>query len=659
MSAIPSNLARVPNALATQIMLGSITSTNQRLLQTQIQISSGKRINHPSDDIISASAVNVLDQVLERREQRLRNLSHAESVLNTADAALAEATESLLESKEIGLGQVGVGSDADTRRAQANVIDQILAGMMGLANRTYQDMHIFGGTATADTPITELLGYYRYRGQGDGLVTDLGLANTVPITSSGEQVFGALSARVEGEFDYDPVMTTGTRLLDLNGARNRGVSLGAINVDVGGTDLTVDLSDAATIDDVITALNTAIQTVDAGATVAIDGATGNRFAISGNAVTITIADLAADSAAADLGLTGTYLAGGGTGSDVDPRLTERTALADISSLTLPLGTIRLENGGQTRDLDLSGAQTIQDIQNLVAGLDIGIRVEIADTGDRLNFINELSGGDMSIGEVAGGTTATDLGVRSFTGSTLLTDFNNGRGVEFRTGSVNPVTGLPDPALDVDFAITLKDGTTFDVDLEDITTVQDVLDQINAAAAGAGLAIPADFQAALAADGNGIELTDNTVGSAITVTPRNGSNAAADLGILGTSSSATLTGEDRATVAVESVFTHLVWLRDALRNNDERGIGFALQGIEADISRVAEARADVGVRTRRVADAKTREEDQKIQDTSLKSQFQDLDFTEAAIRFANLQQQLQAGLITATRASSLSLLDFLR
>jgi flagellin-like hook-associated protein FlgL len=45
--------------------------------------------------------------------------------------------------------------------------------------------------------------------------------------------------------------------------------------------------------------------------------------------------------------------------------------------------------------------------------------------------------------------------------------------------------------------------------------------------------------------------------------------------------------------------------------------------------------------------------------SLKSQLQDLDFTEAALRFAVLQQQLQAGLQTASRVTSLSLLDFLR
>ena len=139
---------------------------------------------------------------------------------------------------------------------------------------------------------------------------------------------------------------------------------------------------------------------------------------------------------------------------------------------------------------------------------------------------------------------------------------------------------------------------------------------------------------------------------------NGSFAAEDLGLIGSTGGASLTSEDRATVAVESVFTHLIRLRDALMTNDERGITLAADRFDADISRVTEARADVGIRSRRVAAAMDRQENLRIQDMSLRSQVQDLDYTEAALRFATLQQQLQAGLLVAQRVNSLSLLDFL-
>ena len=657
MSAIPSNLARVPNLLAAQIVLGSLNRTNLGLLQTQVQLATGKLVNRPSDDAVAASTISVLDDIIERRNQRVRNLTHGESVLGNIDAALDEATAIAQEARGIGLSQIGVGSDSDTRQNEAKVIDLMLNEMVIIANRQYQDIFLFGGDVTARTPIVEHLTGLLYQGGGDGMSTDLGLSRSIPITMSGADAFGSLSARVKGDRDLDPGMVTNTRLVDLNGARGLGVSLGSINVDVGGTDVTVDLSEAHTVADVISAIQTGIQTVDPAATVGIS-ASGDAFAITLSAgFPVTISDLSADATAADLGIAQLFADGVTTdGSDVDPKLTELTPVASLTGVTVPLGTLRLINGGQTRDLDLSGATNVQDIINAVEGLKIGIRVEIAATGDRLDFLNELSGGQMSIAEVAGGTMATELGVRSFTGSTLLADFNGGLGVQIRSGSVDPVSGLPDPVADLDFRVTIKDGRFFDVDLAGTKTVQDVLDAINAAAVPI---IPADFTARLAADGNGIEFVDNTGPGTTSVTALNTSFAAEDLGILGSTTSAIFSGEDRATVAVDSVFTHLMDLRDALMADDERGISLAVERLEPDITQLTKARAEAGVRSRRITDSISREEDLRIQDMSLRSQVQDLDFTEAAIRFATLQTQLEAGLRTAAQLQQLSLIDFLR
>ena len=179
MTRIPSNLARVPTLLASQLLKGSLGRTTRDLLNLQLQLSSGKAISRPSDNALATSAVTVLDEALERREQRLRNLGHAESVLNTADAALGEASALLLEVKGIALSQIGLGSDAATRAAEATVIDAMLIEMVNIANRQFQDVHLFGGNATAVAPIAERLGGLEYRGEGEGLVTDLGLARSI------------------------------------------------------------------------------------------------------------------------------------------------------------------------------------------------------------------------------------------------------------------------------------------------------------------------------------------------------------------------------------------------------------------------------------------------------------------------------------------------
>jgi len=661
MSAIPSNLARVPNGLATGLMHRALARTNGDLLSLQMQMSTMQRINRPSDDPIGSSVVSVMDDLIERREQRLRNLSHADAVLGNVDAALGDLSSMLIEARGIASSQIGVGSDQQTRANQAEVIDAMITAAVGIANRKYQNIHLFAGTATGVLPIQSLGDGLRYFGQGDGMVTDLGKARPLPITLSGERAFGSLSTRVEGERDLDPTMNAATRLSDLRGANGLGIRLASVNIDVDGTDLAVDLVGAHSIGDVAQRLQSAMVAVNGGITVDVDPVSENRLRITAAGSTITFSDPAVDATASDLGIAGVFTDLDALGRDLDPMLTELTPLSALDGLTIPPGQLRISNNGQTRDLDLSGAENVRDIMNLVEGLGIGVRVRINEDQDRLHFVNEVSGASMSIGEVPGGTTAGELGIRTLSGSTRLSDFNDGRGIQIRSGSIDPVTGAPDPALDIDFRIVTRDGTVVEVDLSGAETVQDVLDRVNAAGLAAGLTIGVDFEARLATAGNGIELFDDTNGGAGTlrVEAQNGSFAAEDLGILGSSQSATLVGEDRAKVAVESLFTQLIRLRDALMANDERGITLAGERLEMDISRVTEARALAGVRSQRVFEAQMREEDQMTQDRSIRSQMRDLDFTEAAMRFSLLQQQLQAGLTTAARTVQLSLLDFIR
>ncbi|MFO0829913.1 MAG: flagellin [Phycisphaerales bacterium] len=660
MNALPSSLSRVPTLLASRLSLSTISQTTREMLRTQEELVSGKRINRPSDDVVGTSAVSVLDDQLERRDQRLTNLTEADALIGSLDSSLGDLTDLLQEAKAVGLSQIGVGSDSATRQNQSQVISAILDAAVDIANRSQRGIHYFGGSAHASAPIVAMHGAYRYIGSGDGMSADLPTGSSLKLTMAGEQAYGALSGRVEGFVDLNPAMTATTRLADLNGARGQGVAPGSVTVTVNSIATTVDLTDAETVGDVVARVQAAMQAQDPGATMGIDPVNGDRFVITPSAgFTVTITDSVSAATAADLGLAGVCPGGVATSTqDVSPRLTALTALSSMSGLSLPLGTIRIRNANQVRDIDLSTATSVQDVMRLVEAENIGVRMEINEAGDRLNVRNELSGAAMSVEEVAGGTTATQLGIRSFHGSTLLADFNDGGGVGNVSGQIDPISGLPDPSLNTDFRVTLKDGRSFDVDIDGATTVQDVLDAINNAAAAAGVT-PAEFTAGLVSSGNGIGLTDHTAGTTTSVTDLNNSTAAADLGILGSTTSATLAGEDRATVAVNSLFSHLMALRDALATNDERGIEFATARLDTDLGRAVEARADVGVRSKRIADATTREQDLKVQDQSLRSQIQDVDVTEAAVRFQNLQTALQAGYQITARSQQLSLLDFLR
>lgn len=684
MTSIPSNLTRVPDLLRSSIAMRTLNSTNAGLLRVQQQIATGVDLLRPSDDIVRAAAVGVLDDRLERSSQLQRNLSHAGAALGVLDDILKEAHDATLNAKSIASEQMTAGSSPTERASQAVIIDQILAGLFSTANRQSVAGYALGGSTTTTPPLSLFLSGYRYTGDGPGIVTDLGLASSLPITLGEGNPLTNVSSRIRGSVDLNPTLTADTRLADLKGGRGLGVTLGSVEVLINGTaTVQVDLAGSDTVNDVTTRIAAAVRQYETDHGTAVLGAGGVSFA--GGSLTVDVAsgntvefrDITGGTTARDLGLTAdtpiVFSPTTATGTDLNPRLTWRTPIAALAGLGGPLGAVQLTNAGRTARVDLSGAATLGDIRNLLEGANLGVRVKINADGSGIDVQNQVaaaSSQSLSISEVAGGnSTATRLGIRSLAATTRLSDFNFGRGVQIVDGQNDPTTNSPTTALNTDLRITLGDaaGTVIDIDLrpQDVTTVQALLDRINSEAA-AQLAAAGLPTTALVADvnptTNGIRLSqDASYAGPIRVEPRNNSPAAEQLGLMnGTydAGSATFVGEDRAKVRTESVFTYLLDLRASLAGNDTRGMALAAADLDTAVGGLVEARGLIGGYAQRVDAATVRETDRNTLDQKARSELRDTDFTKAATRFSLLQTQLQAALQVTARTSGLSLLDFL-
>jgi flagellar hook-associated protein 3 FlgL len=681
MSSIPSGLGRVSNLMASRMALANLNRTNIAILRASEQISTGRAVLRPSDDIIRAATISVLDDRLDRSAQVRRNLSHAAASLDVLDNTLSEADDIAQQAKTLASQQLNVGSTATERASQAIIVDQMLQSLLSLANTQSVAGYVLGGSTTSRIPVEAFGSGYRYRGEGSGLITDLGQASGAPITIGATPISG-VSSRVRGSVDLNPALTLGTQLSDLKGARGLGVSIGTINMSIdGGAQIAIDLTGAASAQDIVTRVNAAIREYETDNSVTVldtggVGVSGEAFNIDvATGHTIEFSDVGSGTAALDLGLAGvtpfafdpTTASGLGT----DPRLTLQSTVASLAGVTGGLGSIRLSNAGRTATVDLSTAQSIQDIQNLIESTGLGVRVRVNSTGTGIDIVNEVSagsGGALSIAEVTGENfTATRLGIRSFSGATRVADLNFGKGLQVVDGVINPATGVYDQALNDDFEITLGEGTKIRIDLRpsDLTDIQSMLTRINSqlstALTAAGLN-PTDLVATIPDGANGIALVQNTAfPDPIAIKALNNSQAAAGLGLLNTTydfASATLTGSDRAKVRVDDLFTRLIDLRDSLRANDNAGITLAGEGLEATMAQLVETRGTVGGYAKRVDDADSREVERAVNDTKARSDLRDVDFTEASTRFTLLQTQLEAGLRITAMTQSRSLLDFL-
>ncbi|GAB6164467.1 hypothetical protein JCM19992_04670 [Thermostilla marina] len=89
--------------------------------------------------------------------------------------------------------------------------------------------------------------------------------------------------------------------------------------------------------------------------------------------------------------------------------------------------LQITNAGQTHTIDISEAETVEDLLNILNSSEAGLLAQINESRTGIDIRSRVSGADFAVGE-NGGVTATQLGVRTFTGETKLADMNFGRGV---------------------------------------------------------------------------------------------------------------------------------------------------------------------------------------------------------------------------------------
>jgi len=648
MTGLSTISARTTGLMRSNQLLAQLQQTRQQVFETQQQISSGKKYQDPSDAPGQASSILYLEQQLAAREQHQRNLDHAGSVLKTGDQALGEAADVLREATSLASSQVGVGSDPGTRQSQAKVVDGQIESLLRIANRKHGDQSVFGGDAGGQTGkvFESFLGGIRYTGSTQNLKTTVDNGVAESFTSNGVDAFGALSARIQSDVDLNPEPTAETSIEAVDGAQGRGVRLGGIELTVDGTNTKVDLTNADTLGDVTTRINDAIDTIDS--TAGSLGISGNGYALTANAGhNIAIGDIQNGNTAADLGIAISAAGGTTAGADVRTQLTPSTRLNDLGASIDFASGLQISQGPESVTVDFAGDTTIEDMQNTIDRLDLGLRLEINEQKTGLNLASDVSGLELSVGE-NGGTTGRDLGLLSFGSQTSLSDFRNGRGVKTVEG-------------ENDLSISLHDGTSFDINLDGADTVQDVINQVQSAASSAGVAVGSDFTIGLDDNGTGLTLEDNTAGgNDFAVGNANTSLAASHLGIEQNAGGAgTIDGEDTAPVRAENMFTHLMDLRESLKQNDTAGITFAGDGLQTDLGEVAQARGELATQAKQVEQAKSRSEDREVAEKSMLSKIEDTDMTETITRFTQLQQQLRASLRVSGQNLQQSLLSFLQ
>ncbi len=184
---------RITQNILLNNAIRDITRNAVRLNLFRQQLSTGRRVNQPSDDPATFLRIIPLTNEIASVRRFQENAVLAKDLLNTASSAFQDASAIMAEARKIAVqGANGTLNDSD-RQTLASSTDQLLRQMLGLANSRLGDRYLFSGTRTSVQPfvLTEGTGgtFVTYNGNGDQVKVEVAPGVETAVTSSGETLF--------------------------------------------------------------------------------------------------------------------------------------------------------------------------------------------------------------------------------------------------------------------------------------------------------------------------------------------------------------------------------------------------------------------------------------------------------------------------------------
>ncbi len=285
----------------------NLTAAMDRYSDLQEQMSTGRKINKPSD------APGDMPQVISYRtkikdiDQYDSNIEYGLSWLSISDNALANVASLLNSAKSIALSQASATADDQTRQSAAQQVDSILNQIVQLSGTKHGNRYLFSGHKTNTVPFSKLTvegkTVIKYNGDEGAIYVPISSDINVQINKSGKDIFGDPETTISGSnvnATTSPI-TRDTLLSSLNSGA--GVSAGSFIITNGNQTATISVTatGSETIGEVLDAINSAGVNV----TAAINSAgTGIDIKSNFSGTTLSVQDTGSTTTAQDLGIVG-------------------------------------------------------------------------------------------------------------------------------------------------------------------------------------------------------------------------------------------------------------------------------------------------------------------------------------------------------------------
>lgn len=184
---------RVTQNMLNSDMLRNLSGNLQRLRVNQDQLSTGKRINKPSDDPVGTGYALRYRSELNANDQYQRNVDSANSWLDYTDTMMGQAGDVLQRARELAVQGANGTNPQEALDSIAQEVGQLYNQLVTVGNSQFNGKHVFNGQITDRPPYTAANADNESTDNGQ-IGYEIGTGVVVPVNLTGEQAFGTAGA---------------------------------------------------------------------------------------------------------------------------------------------------------------------------------------------------------------------------------------------------------------------------------------------------------------------------------------------------------------------------------------------------------------------------------------------------------------------------------
>ncbi|MBU9844004.1 flagellar hook-associated protein FlgL [Rahnella ecdela] len=193
---------RLSTNMIYQQNMDAVLDGQNRFQATGLQLSTGSKVNKPSDDPLAASQAVLVRQATAQNSQYSvartfanQNMSQEESILSSVTSTIQDAQTLIVQAGN------GTLSD-DDRSSLATKLESLKSQLVNLANSTDGNgRYIFAGYKSDTAPYTQdpTTGAVTYSGGDTAITQQVDASRTMTINHTGNQIFDSLTGDAKKE----------------------------------------------------------------------------------------------------------------------------------------------------------------------------------------------------------------------------------------------------------------------------------------------------------------------------------------------------------------------------------------------------------------------------------------------------------------------------